>query len=229
MHLEGRTRLCPIGVATLTRQFHRYFDRFEGRIREPPFAVYDDLAYSEGTPPERPRTSPAQPDIEHISTMVVDPNEDGFGKRLQGFANDIGNPMPENLTFDGQFQWNDLWDLYNLPTLPEQQPISQTSEYSETIESLFQNTNPIGSMSESFGSTSLSPAVRSPFNLRNVQTSSQHSRVGNTQGTMDDVSTYLLPQGGRDGWDALFGDMPDISGMHGNFESAFLDYLNPPQ
>lgn len=227
MHLEWRTRLCPIGVATLAQQFRRYFDRFEGRIREPPFAVYDDLAYTEGNSPERPRTSPSQADIEHFGTMLMDPNEDGFGKRIRGFANDMGNPMPENLTFDSQLQWNDLLDLYNLPTgLPEQQPMSQASE---TVESLFQNTNPIGSISESFGSASLSPAVRSPFNLRNVQTSSQHSRVGSTQGTMDDVSTYLLPQGGRDGWDALFGDMPDISGMHGTFESAFLDYLNAPQ
>ena len=53
VHLEWQTRVCPVGVASLTRQFRRYFDRFEGRIREPPFAVYDDLAYTHGSPPER--------------------------------------------------------------------------------------------------------------------------------------------------------------------------------
>ena len=218
------------------RQFRRYFERFEGRIREPPFAVYDDLAYTQGSPPERKPTSPIRQDTGNLGAMLVDPDEDGFGKRLRGSGNEIirGDAMAENFTFDGQFQSNDLWDLYNLPMLPEQQPPPPTN-YAESVEPLYQNTNPFGPMPEAqtFQSMSASPVVLSPFDLRSVKTtSSHHSGSGvasGTQGTIDELPSYLLPQGGADGWDELFGDMPDLPALHGAFEPAFLDYLNTPQ
>src|SRR5271154_1069963 len=51
VHSEWQGRLIPLSDRDVTRQFRRYFDRFEGRIREPPYAVYDDLAYTQGIPP----------------------------------------------------------------------------------------------------------------------------------------------------------------------------------
>jgi len=86
---------------------------------------------------------------------------------------------------------------------------------------------------QTFQSMSASPVVLSPFDLRSVKTtSSHHSGSGvasGTQGTIDELPSYLLPQGGADGWDELFGDMPDLPALHGAFEPAFLDYLNTPQ
>src|SRR5271170_5233052 len=90
VHLEWQTRVCPVGVASLTRQFRRYFDRFEGRIREPPFAVYDDLAYTQGQPPERFQSPVVGRDNGHMGGMVAGPNLEEYRERLRGFAMDLG-------------------------------------------------------------------------------------------------------------------------------------------
>ena len=92
VHLEWQTRLCPIGVASLTRQFRRYFDRFEGRIREPPFAVYDDLAYTQGSPPERHRSPYVPRDTLNMGGIVAGPgpNLEEYRERLRGFSIDLG-------------------------------------------------------------------------------------------------------------------------------------------
>ena len=88
VHLEWQTRVCPVGVASLKRQFRRYFDRFEGRIREPPFAVFDDLAYTQGSPVEKFKSPPRERDIGNAVGMTTGRNLDEYRERLRGFAMD---------------------------------------------------------------------------------------------------------------------------------------------
>src|SRR5580692_3683860 len=95
VHLEWQTRVCPVGVATLIRQFRRYFDRFEGRIQEPPYAVYDDLAYTQGSPPTVIRSPTLEHDlgstggimphdIGSAGGIMTGPNLEEYRERLRG-------------------------------------------------------------------------------------------------------------------------------------------------
>src|ERR1700694_1440749 len=113
VHLEWQIRVCPVGASSLARQFRRYFDRFEGRIREPPYTVYEDLAYTQGEPPTTNSEKRASVDVSN-GGIVAGPNLEEYRERLRGFAMDLGRE-------DGAMQGvytpnppsNDLSDLYN--------------------------------------------------------------------------------------------------------------------
>ena len=64
IHVEWHTRLCRISDTALPRYFRRYFERFEGRIKEPSFAVFDDLTYTQESKVERKLEALISPKIE---------------------------------------------------------------------------------------------------------------------------------------------------------------------
>jgi hypothetical protein len=215
VYLEWQTRLRPVGMTSLARQFRRYFDRFEGRIREPPFAVFDDLAYTQGPLP-----------LSQIETsdigITTGPNLDEYRERLKRLAMDLGE---EDVLMQGIFnpENQDLSELYAFPqpgpSIPNPIP---TQNFPNTIEnSLFPILNTITTplVEPSFNQT-----VLSPFGLASIHSTSSHSVPGQKNEEFgelvydgDEIYTEM---------DDLFGEMPGLDGV---LDPAFLEFLDGTQ
>jgi len=238
VHLEWQTRVCPVGVASLTRQFRRYFDRFEGRIREPPFAVYDDLAYTQGEPPAKFPSPQQERDLGNVGAMVTGPNLEEYRERLRGFAMDLGkeeDEMADVFGFNDQNQQIDLGDLYTFPTtmLPDEQS-SSSGNYANTIQTPVLSTlEPFGAIpDQNFPNTTAPARVLSPFDLGTIHTtSSQHSAPATTEGVEDvgEVFSFDDADFGFENWEDVFGDMPDMPGLDGVIDQGFLTFLESQQ
>jgi len=238
VHLEWQTRVCPVGVASLTRQFRRYFDRFEGRIREPPFAVYDDLAYTQGDPPAKYPAPHQERDLGNVGAMVTGPNLEEYRERLRGFAMDLGKEEDEMLDVYGsndQNQQIDLGDLYTFPMtmLPDEQSSTSGGNYANTIQTpVFSTLDPFNSIpDQSFPTTTAQTQVLSPFDLGSIPTSSsQHSAPAIAEG-QDGVDLFLFDDMdlGFENWEDMFGDMPDMPGLDGVIDQGFLTFLDSQQ
>ena|SRR5579859_2393689 len=232
VHLEWQTRVCPVGVASLTRQFRRYFDRFEGRIREPPYAVYDDLAYTQGSPPEVTKSPVAQNKVVKPTAMMRGPNLEEYRERLRGFAMDLGKDdgMTE-VSFREEPQ-ADLRELYNFSVLPH------TSNYADSADNItdhfmFSNMDPFAGASTS-GLQTVQGNILSPFELGSIPTSSSHhSTGGGASGAPptneDEMPNFLFDEENQSmfgNFDDIFGDMPDMPGLDGVIDQGFLQFLD---
>src|SRR5215471_16734282 len=175
VHQEWQTRVHPIGVGSLTRQFRRYFDRFEGRIREPPFAVYDDLPYTRGSPPERYKSHPVPRDPSNVGGMVAGPNLEEYRERLRGFAMDLGKEDDSMQSTDEQQQPAGFGELYSIPMFPDDQQPHSRNYANTTEDSVFSNLQPFAGP-ESGYETTVAPASQglSPFALGSVHTISSY-------------------------------------------------------
>jgi hypothetical protein len=242
VHSEWQTRVCPVGVASLTRQFRRYFDRFEGRIREPPFAVYDDLAYTQGKLPVVKRESfRADQEIESLNGGIVSgPNLEEYRERLRGFAIDLGKDDEPMTGVAVQEDSADLGELYNFPVLQQLQQLQQStsvSNFDDPVDhSVFASLDPFTYTvipdSQTFQSTTVT-SVLSPFDLGSIQTvSSQHSVAATTGQNSEDIPQLLFEDtdfGGFENFDDMFGDMPDMPGLDGAIDQGFLEFLDTTQ
>jgi len=236
VHLEWQTRVCPVGVASLARQFRRYFDRFEGRIREPPYAVYDDLAYTQGSPPTVLRSPTLEHDIGSAGGIMTGPNLEEYRERLRGFALDLGKPddLMQNVFPSNEHQ-HDIGDLYNFGTTPRNQsslaPGIQFTDANKLDESVFSSLEPFTiSDHQPFQTNDQSYSGNgtqglSPFELASI-TSSHHSG----QAPMSDEIGLLFDETDIDMLENdLFGDMPDMPGLDGIIDQNFLDFLDTQQ
>jgi hypothetical protein len=233
--LEWQTRVCPVDVASLTRQFRRYFDRFEGRIREPPFAVYDDLAYTQGSPPERFQSPHVGRDTGSIGGMVTGPNLEEYRERLRGYAIDLeteDDVMQNVFTAGEEQQAADFDDLYNIPMIPDQQQ-TLTANYTNTIEdSGFSNLDGFTTIPRSgYPTTTTTRQVFNPLDLGSIPTLGSFPSATATAGgiqTSEDALDFKLDEG-EFVWDDIFGDMPDMPGLDGVIDQGFLEFLDTPQ
>ena len=224
VHSEWETRVCPVDVQSLSRQFRRYFDRFEGRIKEPPYAVYDDLAYTQGSPPvAKQEQSDASPPEKVVGGMVTGPNLEEYRERLRGFAMDLGkeDDMMFGMVLPDDPAPTNLAELYNFPiSLEEHGSPSVTRGYSEPMDNML--SIPFTGISEagSFHGTSQGN-ILSPFDLGGIP----------THGQTEDLPDYLFEAGefGFESFDDLFGDMPDMPGLDGVIDQGFLDFLDSAQ
>jgi hypothetical protein len=239
VHLEWQTRVCPVGVASLTRQFRRYFDRFEGRIREPPFAVYDDLAYTQGEPPTKYPSPHQEQDLGNIGAMVTGPNLEEYRERLRGFAMDLGKEgdiMNDIYGPNNQTQQIDLGDLYTFPMtmLPEERS-STSGNYANTIQTpVFSTMDPFSTMPDQGFPTTTAPTkqILSPFDLGSIHTTSSQlsAPVANEgQASMDQLFLFDESDFGFENWEDVFGDMPDMPGLDGVIDQGFLEFLDTQQ
>lgn len=231
VHLEWQTRVCPVGVASLTRQFRRYFDRFEGRIREPPYAVYDDLAYTQGSPPEVVKSPLAQNKVVKNTVMMTGPNLEEYRERLRGFAMDLGKDdgMTE-VSFPEEPQ-ADLRELYNFSVLPD------TSNYADSTDNItdhfmFSNMDPFAGTSTT-GLQNVQGNMLSPFELGSIPTSSSHHSTAGGSGAPpnneDEMPNFLFDEENQSmfgNFDDIFGDMPDMPGLDGVIDQGFLQFLD---
>jgi len=237
VHLEWQTRVCPVGVVSLTRQFRRYFDRFEGRIREPPFSVYDDLAYTQGDPPAKFPSPQQERDLGNVGAMVTGPNLEEYRERLRGFAMDLGkdeDAMADVFGSSDQNQQIDLGDLYTFPMsmLPDEHS-STSGNYANTMPTpVFSTMDPFSAIpDQSFPTTTAPTQVLSPFELGSIHTtSSQHSVPAATEG-QDVGEPFLFDDAdfGFENWEDMFGDMPDMPGLDGVIDQGFLTFLDSQQ
>ena len=233
VHLEWQTRVCPVGVSSLARQFRRYFDRFEGRIREPPYAVYDDLAYTQGSPPEMIKSPVAQEPAVKGNAMMTGPNLEEYRERLRGFAMDLGKEdgMTE-VTFPEEEPQTDLGELYNFSVLPE------TANYADSVDNMqerfnFSNMDPFAG-TPTTGLQNVQSNMLSPFELASIHTSSSHHSTGhNTAGAQQDEDNVLpdfLFDEENDAmfgnFDDIFGEMPDMPDLDGVIDRGFLQFLD---
>jgi hypothetical protein len=230
VHLEWQTRVCPVGVTSLTRQFRRYFDRFEGRIREPPYAVYDDLAYTQGSPPEVVKSPLEEKNVSKETAAMTGPNLEEYRERLRGFAMDLGTEegMTE-VTFPEEPQ-ADLGELYNFSVLPD------TSNYPDSVDNmaehdLFSNIDPFAGTSTT-GFQPVHSNIISPFELGSIPTSSSHhstGAAGRQQTKEEELPNFLYDEENEmmfGNFDDLFGDMPDMPGLDGVIDQGFLQFLD---
>jgi hypothetical protein len=238
VHLEWQTRVCPVGVATLIRQFRRYFDRFEGRIREPPYAVYDDLAYTQGSPPTVIRSPTLEHDIGSAGGIMTGPNLEEYRERLRGFALDLGKPdhAMQNVFPSNEHQQHDIGDLYNFGTTIQNHtsmaPGIHFTDANQLDESVFSSLEPF-SISDHHHSFQNDPQPfsgngtqgLSPFELASIA-SSHHSG----QPPMSEDLSLLFDETDIDMLENdLFGDMPDMPGLDGIIDQNFLDFLDTQQ
>lgn len=232
VHSEWETRVCPVGVQSLSRQFRRYFDRFEGRIKEPPYAVYDDLAYTQGSPPAaKQEKSHASPPEKVVGGMVTGPNLEEYRERLRGFAMDLKeDDMMRGVVVSGEPAPTDLANLYNFPILLEEHGSpSVTRGYSEPMENnMF--SNPFTGISEAGSFQAIGQGnILSPFDVGSIPT--QGSAAAAPTQTEEDLPDYLF-EGGEfefESLDDLFGDMPDMPGLDGVIDQGFLQFLDSAQ
>ena len=234
VHLEWQTRVCPVGVTSLARQFRRYFDRFEGRIREPPYAVYDDLAYTQGSPPEVVKSPVEQNKVVNDTAMMTGPNLEEYRERLRGFAMDLGKDEGMTEVAFREEPQTDLGELYNFSVLPE------TSNYTDSVDKmaehfLFSKLDPFAGTSTT-GLHTVQGNMLSPFELASIPTSSSHQShqsAGRT-GAPPHEEDELLPNFmfGEENetmfgnFDDIFGDMPDMPGLDGVIDQGFLQFLD---
>jgi hypothetical protein len=232
-HLEWQRRIYPVAVASFTKQFRRYFDRFEGRIKEPSFAMYDDLAYTQGTPPEK-SSSLMERDTVNPGGMVTGPNLNEHRERLRGFALDLGKEddvMHVVFSAGEQQPSANFEDLYNFPILTEQRP-PQTGNYSNTVEDMvFLNLDQFTIPEiQGYQTTTANAQILSPFDLGSIQTTSSHPSATTAAGaSFSDEIPNLLFNEGFESWDDLFGDMPDLPGLDGVIDQGFLEFLDTQQ
>src|SRR5579859_914831 len=232
VHVEWQTRVCPVGVASLTRQFRRYFDRFEGRIREPPYAVYDDLAYTQGVPPERNLSPRSSRDADSMSGgMMTGPNLEEYRERLRGFAIDLGREddgmMQGVYAAEEPSQPADLGELYNFHLLSTDQNNHQA--YSDTVENhLFANMSPFTAVNQQPGMAMGQSNVLSPYGLGSIHTGSSHHSAGLAPGgqASEDMLDFLFDEGELAfEFDDLFGDMPELPRLDGALDPGFFHFL----
>ena len=238
VHLEWQTRVRPVGVGSLPQQFRRYFDRFEGRIKEPPFAVYDDLTYTQGSPPERYHSPQVGRDTSNVGGMVAGPNLEEYRERLRGFAMDLGkgDDVMQGVYSVGEQQPADLGNLYNIPMFSDQQQ-PHTGSYANTIpDSVFSNVEPITTIPESGYQTTIVPASQrfSPFDLGSIHTISPHQSGAAAVVTAQFSEelpdfTFDEPEFGIENFDDLFGEMPEMPGLDGVIDQGFLEFLDTQQ
>ena len=237
VHLEWETRVCPVGVQSLTRQFRRYFDRFEGRIREPPYAVYDDLAYTQGSPPAAKNGQPTAPSTNQgqtsgspaervVSGMVTGPNLEEYRERLKGFAMDLGNDddVMLGVVVPNEPAPTDLGELYNFPTaLQEHTSPTITRGYAESLDNMF--SNPFTGISEAgnFQTAGGQPNIVSPFDM-----ATQGSSAAAPIQTEEELPDFLFEgeEFGYQNFEDLFADIPDMPGLDGVIDQGFLQFLD---
>lgn len=228
VHLEWQTRVCPVGVSSLARQFRRYFDRFEGRIREPPYAVYDDLAYTQGSPPEMIKSPVAQEPAAKGNAMMTGPNLEEYRERLRGFAMDLGKEdgMTE-VTFPEEEPQTDLGELYNFSVLPE------TANYADSVDDMaerfnFSNMDPFAG-TPTTGLQNFQSNMLSPFELASIHTSSSHHSTGAQQNEDNVLPDFLFDEENDamfGNFDDIFGEMPDMPDLDGVIDRGFLQFLD---
>jgi hypothetical protein len=237
VHLEWETRVCPVGVQSLTRQFRRYFDRFEGRIMEPPYAVYDDLAYTQGSPPAakngqatapaanqwQTRASPA----ERVVGGMTGPNLEEYSERLRGFEMDLGNDDDVMLGVPDEPAPTNLGELYNYPTtLQEHTSPTTTRGYAESLDNMF--SNPFTGISETgnFQTASGQSNILSPFDM-----ATQGSAASAPLKSEEELPDYLYEgeEFGYQNFEDLFADMPDMPDLGGVIDQGFLQFLDSSQ
>jgi hypothetical protein len=237
VHMEWQTRGCPVGIGSLTGQFRRYFDRFEGRIREPPFAVYDDLAYTQGSPIEKFSRPNTERDIGNVGGMITGPNLDEYRERLRGFAMDL---VKEDVTQEvlppatTELSATDLAEIYNFPIMNEQlpplPPVPAAGNYNQRMEdSLFSNLDPFTAIPET--RVPRFPPSLSPFELGSIHSTSSHQSTATTMGQpSEELLDFPFDEGdiGFENLD-LFGDMPDMPGLDGVIDRGFLEFLDTQQ
>lgn len=229
VHLEWQTRVCPIGVASLTRQFRRYFDRFEGRIKEPPFAIYDDLAYTQGSPPERYQSHVPQ-DTSNVGAMVTGPDLEEYRERLRGFAMDLGKEDGPTQSGGEQRQSADLGDLYNIPILPDQEHLS--GSYANMAEDSASSNPEHLRIPESGYQTTLAPTSQSfsPFALASIHSvSSRQSGTAGAQFSEELPDFTYDEEFGFENFDDVFGEMPEMPSLDGVIDQEFLEFLEMQQ
>jgi hypothetical protein len=238
VHVEWQTRVRPIGAASLARQFRRYFDRFEGRIREPPYAVYDDLAYTQGVPPEKQQSPKLErKTMEPVGGMVVGRNLEEYRERLRGFAMDLGrdddsddNTAMQGVTVSGEPP--DLAQLYNFPALLETSPLAGVKVYADTIDSgVFHTLEPFQPPSAT--QPIIASDVNPEFEFTGAPSigSQQSANSASAPEISDTLPDYLFPDGVPifDDFEDLFGDMPDMPGLDGVIDQGFLEFLDTTQ
>jgi hypothetical protein len=235
VHLEWQTRVLPVGAASLTRQFRRYFDRFEGRIREPPFAVCDDLAYTQGSPPERYQSPHVLREPSIVGGMVAGVNMEEYRERLRGFAMDLNTEYDVMQSAREQQQQADLGELYNIPMFADQQQ-PEPGNYADTIgDSVLSSLEPF-TMPESGYQTTTVPASQgfSPFTLGTIHTISSHhsgtAGAGTTTQFSEEFPDFTYDEEcGFENFDDLFGEMPEMPRLDGVIDREFLEFLDMHQ
>lgn len=251
VHLEWQTRVCPVGIASLTRQFRRYFDRFEGRIREPAYAVYDDLAYTQGSPPTVIRSPPIERDIGTAGGIIAGPNLEEYRERLRGFAGDLGKEDDLMLTvYRSNEHKYDIGELYNFgahvqnhpPIPPEFQfpdqnllnepvfshlepfPIHDAQAFTSIHDRQGFSANPDPQGFSGNGTTQ----GLSPFEFASI--ASSHPSISGTGLQMSGEMSMLFDEADIDMLDNdLFGDMPEMPGLDGIIDQDFLEFLDTHQ
>jgi hypothetical protein len=237
VHLEWETRVCPVGVQSLTRQFRRYFDRFEGRIREPPYAVYDDLAYTQGSPPAAKNGQPTAPSADQghasaspeervVSGFVTGPNLEEYRERLRGFAMDLGNDddVMLGVVAPDEPAPTDLGELYNFPTsLQEHTSPTATRGYAESLDNMFSNPFTGISEADNFQTAGGHPTIVSPFDM-----ATQGLTAAAPIQTEEELPDYLFEgeEFGYQNFEDLFADIPEMPDLDGVIDQGFLQFLD---
>jgi hypothetical protein len=235
VHLEWQTRVCQVDVASSARQFRRYFDRFEGRVQEPPYAVCDDLTSTQETPPEKnpdtsPQTSPgAQRDTQHDGQSstggVVIPTLGGYREQLRGQLQGLQielerDDSPAAPTFpEPPSTTKDFEDLYN--TL-QQPPAFVRGGFADPFT---QTTTPFA---QATASTTFPQSILSPFNLGITETTAQSQ----SHHPVSEMPDFLFEEGDLSfhsfgDFDDFMGDLPDLPGLNTTIvDQDFLAFLN---
>jgi len=248
VHCEWQSRIIPLSDREVTRQFRRYFDRFEGRIREPPYAVYDDLAYTQGNPPVK-QASPIVPrdtEMKHEGRSR-EPSDGPYLKdyleQLQRYEMNIGkdDELMQSVYEAGErAQTAEVTDLYNFG-LPTEQPSIATQSYANTVEdTTLSELSPFAQIPEIHGFPGAPVPVGnvlSPFDLGSVQTtSSQISGAGVSvaQGSEGGHNVdFMIDEenaGGFENWDPGLGEFLGGGGLpnflEGYVDQGFLEFLD---
>ena len=140
----------------------------------------------------------------------------------------------------------DLTELYNFPPQAPMPPVIKTEaapastasvqSFTNTIDgNLYSTLDPFTSPiveSQSFNRASTAGPVLSPFDLASIHSTSSHqSAFAPGRLTSEDLGEFLYDGEdlGVETMDDLFGDMPDMPGLDGVIDSAFLEFLDSAQ
>jgi hypothetical protein len=228
VHSEWPARIHPIGATSLTRPFRRYFDRFEGRIKEPPFVVFDDLVYHQGSAPEE-YTSPhthTELALGNVGGIITGANLEEYQEHLRGFEMDIGKKedVMQAVYHSGELsQSSDLGEFYAFPVLPAKhnQAFSNADSFRAMLE-------PQGYQTAGAATGIISPTARGNF-----QSMSLHPSASATRGGLlvEETPDFPLEEDelGLGNWDDLFENISDMPGLDGVIDRNFLEFLDTSQ
>ena len=223
--MEWQTRACLVDGASLAHKFRRYFDRFEGRIREPPFAVYDDLAYTQGTPPERLQS----PHTGEVGGSGSVEGMDGYREGLRSFAHGLGkeDDAIQDIFTTGELQQAvDFEDLYNFPILLEQQQ-SQAGNYANAMEDPgLSNLDPFTVPELGYQTNTATTQIFGGAEVRNSSTLSLFPSATTTADAIQDSEIYDFT---FDEGDIILDLFDDLPGLDRVTDQWFLEFLDTQQ